>query len=85
MIPLSYFLAAWVILLGIFGVMTLLTLIQMLKHGLSTFWTYASTFLFLIVVVGVVIGVTWQLGNVDWNTPITVVPANLDSALFLDE
>ena len=84
MIPLSYFLVAWVILLAIFGVMLMLTLVQMLRHGLSTFGTYASTFIFLVSTVGVLIGVTIYLGGVDWKTEVNVIP-EIQSPLFPDD
>ncbi len=83
MIPLSYFLVAWIIFLGIFGVMTTLTLVQMLRYGLSSFWTYASTFIFLVVVVGTLVGLTVYVGGVDWSAPVNIVP-NIGDPLFLE-
>lgn len=77
MIPLSYFLIAWVILLAIFGVMMLLTLVQMLRHGLPSPWTYITTFIFLIVTAGVVIGSGLYFTGVDWTTTINVIPAEV--------
>lgn len=77
MIPLSYFLIAWVILLAIFGMMTLLTLLQMLKHGLPSPMTYASTFLFLIVTAGVVVGSAMYFAGVDWSSSVELVPSGV--------
>lgn len=77
MIPLSYFLIAWAVLLAVFGFMTLLTLIQMLRHGLPSMSTYASTFLFLIVAAGVVIGTALYLFQADMSVSINLVPTSL--------
>jgi mannose/fructose/N-acetylgalactosamine-specific phosphotransferase system component IID len=74
MIPLSYFLITWTILLAIFGVVLLLTLVQMLKHGLSRTGTYVSTFIFLVVTAGVVIWTAFYLSSVDWSIGIKVIP-----------
>ena len=77
MIPLSYFLIAWVILLAVFGIMTLLTLVQMLKHGLPSPMTYASTFLFLIVTIGVIVGSAVYFTGVDWTMTISLIPSEI--------
>lgn len=74
MIPLSYFLIGWTILLAFFGVLLLLTLIQMLRHGLSVTATYVSTFIFLIVTAAVVLGTAFYLSSVDWSIGIGPAP-----------
>lgn len=83
MIPLSYFLIVWVILLAIFGVMMLLTLIQMLRHGLSSIETYLVTAVFLSVTAIVVIGTALLLARVDWSTPVQILPDGVSG--FLSE
>jgi hypothetical protein len=83
MIPLSYFLIAWATLLAIFGVMMFVTLIQMLRHGLPSLTTYVSTFVFLLVTAGVVIGTSLYLTRVDWSTQIQLLPAG--SVPFLSD
>lgn len=75
MIPLSYFLIAWTVLLAVFGFMTLLTLIQMLRHGLPSLTTYLTTFIFLLVTAGVIIGTALYLSQADLTVNITVVPS----------
>jgi hypothetical protein len=77
MIPLTYFLVAWVVLLGIFGLMMLVTLLQMLRHGLPSTITYITTFFFLVVTAGTVIGTSLYLTQVDWNVGINVIPREL--------
>ena len=79
MIPLSYFLIAWVILLVIFGVLMLLTLVQMLRHGLASPSTYISTFMFLVVTAGVLLWTLMYFTSVDWNTSINVLPEGIET------
>jgi hypothetical protein len=74
MIPLSYFLIAWIIGLGIFAFLLLLTLIQTLRHGLPVPSTYVSTFLFLAVIAFVILGVGVHLTTVDWSGSIAILP-----------
>jgi len=82
MIPLSYFLIAWIILLAIFGFLLLLTLIQMLRHGLPMPSTYISTFLFLAVIAFVVLGVGGHLTTVDWSQSVSLIPSNANAYLI---
>lgn len=66
MIPLAWFLFAWIGLAGLFGLLSLITLVIHLKYGLSSFTTYLSAFVFL----GVTVIVGWIIGNfvisIDW-------------------
>lgn len=84
MIPLSYFLIGWTILLAIFGVLMLLTLIQMLQHGLPTSSTYISTFIFLIVTASVVLSTAFYLSKVDWSITVNVIPGFSGPAQSID-
>lgn len=77
MISLSYFLIAWIVLLGIFGIMMLLTLVQMLRHGLPSPSTYITTFVFLVVTAGVIIGSGLYFTGVDWTITINVIPTEI--------
>lgn len=77
MVPLSYFLIAWAILLAIFGVVMFVTLVQMLRHGLPSLSTYVSTLVFLLVTAGVVVGTSLYLTRVDWSTKVQIVPSAL--------
>lgn len=78
MIPLGYFLIAWLILLGFFGILMILTLMQMMRHGLPSVSTYLSTFLFVAVVAAVVLGSGIYFSNVDWNTQVNIVPSGME-------
>lgn len=80
MIPLSYFLIAWIVLLGIFGIVLLLTLIQVLRHGLPSAGTYVATFLFLAVIALVLLSVSGYLLTVDWTEPIALIPGSAERA-----
>jgi hypothetical protein len=74
MVPLSYFLIAWVALLAIYGILVFITLIQMLRHGLPSISAYITTFLFLLVTVGVVIWTTLYFTGVEWGIQIDLSP-----------
>jgi hypothetical protein len=74
MFPLGYFLIAWILLLALYAFLVLLTLTQMLRHGLPTRATYVSTSIFLIVVVAVVLGTGFYLIGVDWTERVNVLP-----------
>lgn len=80
MIPLSFFLTAWIILLAIFGFVLMLTLIQVLRHGLPTAGTYISTFAFLTVIALVLLGVGGHLMTVDWATSVAIIPNGAERA-----
>jgi hypothetical protein len=85
MIPLSYFLIAWVILLAIFGVLMVLTLVQLLRFGLASPSTYMSTLVFLVVTTGVVLYTLTSFARVDWSTPISLMPAGVESLFGIPE
>ena len=80
MIPLGYFLIAWLILLAIHAFLTLFTIMQMLRHGLPSALTYASTFLFVAVIAAVVLGSGIYFMDVDWNNGVNLVPGSLFGA-----
>lgn len=67
MIPLAWFLGAWLILLVIFGLMTLLTIAMTLRYGLSCFTTYVALGLFIGVIAVVLFLTGAYLLSVDWS------------------
>lgn len=67
MIPLIYFLFAWLTLLAIFGIMMLITLMTMLRYSLAGFLTYASTTVFVLIALFVTFLSGAYLVRVDWN------------------
>jgi cellulose synthase/poly-beta-1,6-N-acetylglucosamine synthase-like glycosyltransferase len=78
MAPLGYFLIAWLILLAIYAIFVLLTLIQMLRHGLPSPFTYVSTFIFIAVIAAVVLGSGMYFLGVDWNQTVNFLPSGID-------
>jgi hypothetical protein len=74
MVPLSYFLVAWVAFLAIYGILVFVTLIQMLRHGLPSVGAYITTFFFLLITAGTVIWTVLYFTTVDWNIQIDLTP-----------
>lgn len=66
MIPLYVFLIAWLIFLGLYAILSLISVLQMLRFGVSGVGTYLTTLLFLFVGIGVIIGAAMLLKNTDW-------------------
>lgn len=77
MVPLTTFLIIWIILLAIYGLLVLVTLIQMLRHGLPSAAAYVTTFVFLIVSAGVIFGTGWYLTDVDWTVSVNMMPEGI--------
>ena len=74
MIPLSYLLIAWMIFLALYAIMALISVLQMVRLGLTGAGTFLSTALFLIVVVFTILGTGAYFMTVDWQQ--TVSPLN---------
>lgn len=66
MIPLIYFLLAWLVALCFFGIMSLISVLQMVRLGIAGTGTYLSTATFLIVSTIVILAVGSYLITVDW-------------------
>lgn len=66
MIPLSYFLIAWLVFLGLYAIMALISVLQMVRFGIAGSGTYLSTVLFLCASFLIVFGTGWFLIGVDW-------------------
>jgi hypothetical protein len=78
-VPLGYFLLAWAILLAIYGILVFITLIQTLKHGIASPFTYVSTFVF-VAVIALVIGTCGiYFANTDWTAEMNIIPSSLSS------
>ena len=67
MIPLVYFLFAWLILVALFAIAALITVIMALRYGLSGLLTTLSTGLFLVVTCVALLGMGGYLLSVDWD------------------
>jgi hypothetical protein len=72
MIPLGYFVIAWLIFLAIYALVSFFSIAQMMRLGVSGFGTYASTILFLFVIVIAVLGVSSTVLPIDWSAPVHV-------------
>lgn len=80
MIPLIYFVIAWLIFLGIFFILSALSIFQMLRHGLAHPLTQVSTAVFIILSVVMILGTLGYLAGVDLNNGL-----DLNSFLRLDQ
>lgn len=72
MIPLGYFVIAWLIFLAIYALLSFFSIAQLLRLGVASFGTYASAILFLLVVIITILGVSSSVLAADWNVPINV-------------
>lgn len=70
MIPLSFFLVAWLVLVAIFGLMSMLTVYMNIKNGITTFGSYVTTAIFLGVSLFVILGVGGYLLTIDWTQTV---------------
>lgn len=82
MIPLVYFLMAWAAFLLLFGAMSLLAVIQMMRFGIAGLGTYASTFLFMAVSVVTVLGCAVYFSTVDWSQGVDLFGGLMGSPFF---
>jgi len=60
------FLLVWFALLAAIGLMSMVSVIQMLRYGIASVGTYLTTTLFLIIAFLVVFGTSAYLVTVDW-------------------
>jgi hypothetical protein len=72
MIPLYYFLFAWVLFLGIFLIMTLLALFQMIRFAIPSIGTIASLFFFVFSTSVVIFGCVVYFLGIDWTQSINL-------------
>jgi hypothetical protein len=83
MVPLSFFLLLWCILLGIFGLMAFVSMFQMLRYGITGAGTTLPTILFLCIVAFTILGASAHLVTVDWTQSISLFE-NPQSVILLD-
>lgn len=67
MVPISYFLIAWIILLSLYLIMAMVSVLQMVRFGIAGFGTYASTTIFIALLVITVVGSGLYFLTVDWS------------------
>ena len=72
MIPLSYFLIAWILLIALYAVLAVVTVIQMVRFAVASNMTYFSTAVFLIVAfLGLGATLVYFL-TVDWTSGVNL-------------
>lgn len=74
MIPLVYFLIAWLVFIAIFVLMSFITVIMNMRYGLSGSVTVMTTAIFIGVSCAILLGVGIFLLNVDWSTSLNAIP-----------
>lgn len=79
MIPIIYFAIAWFVLLGIFVIMSLFSILQMLRFGLAHNGTYAATVGFIGLALLIVLVTLWLLAGIDLNGALDI--NNLNSGV----
>lgn len=73
MIPLSFFLFAWLAFIALYGVMGLVSLFQFLRFGVVGTGTWLSSVTFLTVALLVILGTGGYLLGVDWNQSLDLL------------
>ncbi len=74
MIPLGYFLIAWLVLVGLFCLLAFVTVVMQLRYGMSGTITFVSTTLFLVVSAAIILGMGWYFLTLDWTQDVQVIP-----------
>ncbi len=73
MIPLLWIFIAWIVVVGLFGLASLLTLATTVRYGLSCSSTYLSAGLFVAVSIGVIVLTVGYAGSVDLTQPFSLL------------
>lgn len=73
MIPLYFFLIAWLAFLGFYAIMGLLSVLQITRFGVAGHGTWYSTMIFLVVFFLVIAGTGMYLVGIDWTQPFNVM------------
>lgn len=84
MISLSVFLLAWLVLLGMHLIFSLITVLQMMRFGIATFGTYAATTVFVAVMVVTMLVCGGYFLTVDWTQPFSLFEGFLGSSPYLN-
>lgn len=74
MIPFSWLLLAWLVMLGVFALVALITLFTHVRYGVANVTTYFSTLLFLGVTTGALFLTGTYLMHVDWSQSLDLGP-----------
>ncbi|KAA0206363.1 hypothetical protein EDM68_02570 [Candidatus Uhrbacteria bacterium] len=74
MVPLAYFLIAWLVFIGVFALMSFITILMNLRYGLSGSFTYVTTGIFVGVSCLVLLAAGGYLFTVDWTQDVNLLP-----------
>lgn len=74
MLPLSWLLLTWLIMLGLFFLVALITLFTHLRYGVANFMTYFSTLIFVGVTTLALLVTSNYLVQVDWTQTLDLGP-----------
>lgn len=72
MIPLYYFLLAWLVFLAIFLVIAAISILQMLRFGLAHILTEVTTAAFVLISAVIILGTLGYLSGVDFKSNLDV-------------
>ena len=70
MIPLSLFLIAWIAFLVLYGIMSLLAIMQITRFGVAGAGTWLSVLLFTVVAFVIIFASGWYMLGVDWSQSV---------------
>lgn len=73
MIPLYVFLLAWLLFLGLYAIMSFLSVLQMVRFGVAGSGTWLATMAFLVVAFFVIAGSGFYFLTVDWHQSLDVL------------
>lgn len=75
MFSLSWVLVGWLLAVGLFAILALLTVAIHLKYAVSSFTTYAMTALFLGVTILTLFFAMSYIATVDWSQSTDLMPS----------
>lgn len=82
MIPLWIFLLIWLIFMGLFSLMSCISVVQMMRYGIRTSGTYLITSIFVITTVITISGSGIFFLNTDWSQEVNIFEGWTSSTLF---
>ncbi len=82
MIPLWVFLLIWLVFMGLFGLMSFISIVQMMRYGIRTSGTYLATSVFVISTVIALGGSGIFFLNTDWTQEVNLFENWSSSTIF---
>lgn len=81
MVPLAIFLAIWLVLILINGILTLVTLGQFFKYATPGPLAYGYATIFIGFMIAAILGCGSYFINVDWDQKINFIPTSIQSII----